>query len=430
MMKLIRYFIFCFLLITVFSSNAQTATVPFYKGAVKANREKTYTYIVNTSIIKNLSLPLTDETEADWQDAFYAMELIRYKQPWVNEKIKTAFDSIENRTVGFQRGLMEMLYALRIKDFKKAAFNFLSKTEDAKIFAMAAEYLLMCDRQPSTILEISTLGSKKIYNTKNDQEYAIISSLMERIVDITRKKTDFVLKKNLFDKNYLKGNVIVYSIQRKNRDFPGIVLVRDTNGNFVTYSKNIIFSVPQLARSINGLPGYLTNGNTPQGIFRMYGFDISKNGAIGPTENIQLTMPLETSIQHFLKDSTIIDSVWTLEWYKKLLPPGPTNYYPLYETYNASKAGRTEIIAHGTTVDTSFYRGQPYFPLTPTEGCLCTKEMWSATDGKRTISDQQKLVDAVKKAGGADGYLIVIEIDDQQKPVSINEILPYLKKTK
>jgi hypothetical protein len=41
-------------------------------------------------------------------------------------------------------------------------------------------------------------------------------------------------------------------------------------------------------------------------------------------------------------------------------------------------------------------------------------------------SDQQKLVDAVKKAGGADGYCIVIEIDDQQKPVSVNEILPYL----
>ena len=42
-------------------------------------------------------------------------------------------------------------------------------------------------------------------------------------------------------------------------------------------------------------------------------------------------------------------------------------------------------------------------------------------------SDQQKLVDVLKAAGCANGYCIVIEINDQQKPVSLHEILPYLK---
>jgi hypothetical protein len=36
-------------------------------------------------------------------------------------------------------------------------------------------------------------------------------------------------------------------------------------------------------------------------------------------------------------------------------------------------------------------------------------------------------VDAVKSAGGANGYCVVIEIDDQQKPVSLKDILPFLK---
>ncbi len=31
------------------------------------------------------------------------------------------------------------------------------------------------------------------------------------------------------------------------------------------------------------------------------------------------------------------------------------------------------------------------------------------------------------QAGGADGYYIVIELDGQQKPVTIDELLPYLK---
>ncbi len=430
-MKLIRYYIFCFLLMAMFYSHAQTIAVPVYKGAIKANREKTYNYIVNTSIIKNLSQPLTDDTEADWQDAFYAMELIRYKQPWVNEKISIAFDGIEKRSVGFQRALMELMYANYTWQFKTAINKLFLITTNAKIFAMCAEYLLRADKSLANVDKVGAFIYKKIENFDNPQtaEY-ILYELLWPIMQLAEKESNKVkLKLNLLiNKDYLKGNTVVYSIQRKNRNFPGLVIVKDTNGNFITGDKGIVFSVPQLARSISNLPAYLTNGNTPQGIFRMYGFGKSKIDAIGTTENLQLTMPLETSIQHFLKDSAITDSVWTKEWYQQLLPKALQNYHPLFQSYYASAIGRTEIIAHGTTIDTSFYRAQPYFPLTPTEGCLCTKEIWSATDGKRTISDQQKLVDAVKKAGGADGYIIVIEIDEQQKPVSINEILPYLKK--
>jgi hypothetical protein len=47
-------------------------------------------------------------------------------------------------------------------------------------------------------------------------------------------------------------------------------------------------------------------------------------------------------------------------------------------------------------------------------------------DGRRIKSDQQKLVNAVKAAGGANGYVVVIEIDDKQKAVSLADILPYL----
>ena len=434
MMKSIVYFIFCFLLLPSFSSKAQTATVPFYKGALKANREKTYNYIIKTSIIKNLSLPLNDETEADWQDAFYAMELIRYKQPWVNEKIKIAFDSIENRSMGFQRALMELMYANYTWEFKAVISKLFLNTKNAKVFAMCAEYLLRADRSLPNIDKIgSFIYNKKLENFDNAETASyILYELLWPIMQLAEKESyKAKLKLNLLiNSNYLKGNTVVYSIQRKNRNYPGLVIIKDTNGNFITDDKGIIFSVPQLARSISNLPGYLTNGNTPQGIFRMYGFGTSKIDAIGTTENIQLTMPFETSVQHFLKDSTIKDSVWTKELYQQLLPKALQSYHPIFQSYYASVIGRTEIIAHGTTVDPEYYKGQIYYPLTPTEGCLCTKEIWSTTDGKRTVSNQQKLVDAVKKAGGADGYVIVIEIDDQQKPVSINAILPYLKKTK
>jgi hypothetical protein len=215
----------------------------------------------------------------------------------------------------------------------------------------------------------------------------------------------------------------MYSIQRKNRNYPGIVLVRNANGDFIKDSSGRVFNIPQLARSITNLPGYISNGNTPQGIFFMYGFGVSMSSFIGPSANVQLAMPFETSIKKFLGDSSIVDSVWNIDYYNKLIPRELRHYLPLYYSYYSGQAGRTEIIAHGTTVDPNFYLNQPYYPLTPSQGCLCTKEIWN---GKRIESDQQKLVNALLQAGGANGYCIVIELDDKQAPVCINDLLPHL----
>lgn len=415
-------------LFTALHTIAQNDAVPVFKGATKGNREKMYGSIIKNSITKNLTLPLSDSTEEDWEDAFYAMELIHYKEPWIIDKMKTAFDSVEKRSPGFQRTLIEVCYVNFPTQFKEEIYALCGKTINAKIFAMAAEYIARADK--NSIGALAMIGMMRFPILKmldsSEKSKAILFSLQSRIDNHPNKDLSKKLK-DIFASNYLPGNTIVYSIQRKDRNYPGIVIVKDKQGNFVTSDDGTFFSVPQLARSITNLPSYLTNGNTPQGIFRMYGFDVSKSPALGPTQNIQLTMPFETTIQHFLKDSSITDTAWTEDLYKKLLPPSCKKYFPAYETFYASKAGRTEIIAHGTTVDPEYYKGLSYYPHTPTEGCLCTKEIWSDIDGKRLISDQQKLVDAIKKAGGPDGYLIVLEIDDQQKPVNIDEILPYLK---
>jgi len=60
-------------------------------------------------------------------------------------------------------------------------------------------------------------------------------------------------------------------------------------------------------------------------------------------------------------------------------------------------------------------------------GCLCTKEIWNEEDGKRITSDQQQLVNAIQLAGGPNGYYIVIELNDEQRPVTPEDILPLLK---
>jgi hypothetical protein len=399
---------------------AQDTAAVYSKFASQAGRKQLVQNLTKNSIDKCLNGPLADSTEDDWKSAFWAMELLQYKVPWAKVRISLAFDSIEKRSIGFQRALLECCYTNFGNDFTAEVAALKQLTADEKIFAMCCEYLLK-----NTAVQAGNLKQEIDAKFPGRQENPILKMLL-----VGRKADDYAALKKLLPvllgKNFLPGRRVVYSLQRKNRNYPGIVLVRDSAGNFVRDDKGGIFYVPQLARSITNLPGYLTNGNTPQGIFCMQGFEVSRSNFIGPTPNIQLTMPFETSIKFFLKDSTVTDTVWTPALYKRLLPAVCQNYFPLMGSYYASQAGRTEVIAHGTTIDPAYYKGASYWPHTPTLGCLCTKELWDAA-GKRTESNQQRLVNAVKKAGGADGYLIVLELDDKQLPVSVNEVMAYMK---
>lgn len=78
-----------------------------------------------------------------------------------------------------------------------------------------------------------------------------------------------------------------------------------------------MIKIPQLARSISNLPYYLTNGNTPQGLYRITGTDISENKWIGPTTNIQMVMPFEIIISFFRENTdyemyykTLLGGIW------------------------------------------------------------------------------------------------------------------------
>ena len=92
------------------------------------------------------------------------------------------------------------------------------------------------------------------------------------------------------------------------------------------------------------------------------------------------------------------------------------------EAWKAGKIGRTEIIAHGSTIDPEYFRDKPFYPLTPTMGCLCAKELWNVTSGRLLVSEQFNLVSAYTSTAGQKGFLYVVNLDDQQKAVTREEI--------
>ncbi|HEY9343183.1 MAG TPA: hypothetical protein VIQ23_16495 [Hanamia sp.] len=424
-MLLSKYsFIFSIFAFLSYNAFAQYDAPLYTSYTTIAARAKLHDRIVKNTITKNLSTPLNDSTEEKWQEAFEAMEVFDFKTPFTEQKVRTAFDSAAIRSLSFQRALLEVAYTIYPGHFLLQTQSLLDKTFDPKIFAMCSEYLLQ--QKKDGVLKNNI--SKKLFEKFGDSAYVhpILHMLLSRLeapkpnaAVSTKKVVSEILKKD-----FLPGQIVMYSFQRKNRDYAGMVLIRNAYGNFITDSLGNYFHIPQLARSISNLPGYLSNGNTPQGIYKMYGFEISMSSFIGPTANVQMGMPVEISLKKFLDDSTITDSVWTIDYYKKILPKKLQDYAPLYESFYAGLAGRSEIIAHGTTLDPKLYSNKPYYPLTPTQGCLCTKEIWN---GRRLESDQQKLVNGLLNAGGAKGYVVVLELDDKPEPVTINDLLPYLR---
>lgn len=398
----------------------------YFKGSVKANREKMYKNLVQNAINKNLSSSITDASEEDWRGAFWALELLQYKSLWVNGRIDTAAELMHSRSEDFQRATLELLYGNYPEKYYQQVKLLLMQTSNAKIFAMCAAYILNSSHAAA---DINFLSVKTKQQLASDPNNPILQQLLYQVEQFARPMP-VVNIGALLQKDYLPGHVVVFSFQRKNRNYPGLVMVRDAHGNFLKDSSGNYFSVPQLARSISSLPGYLTNGNTPEGIFRMKGYDVSSNGFIGPTVNVQLSMPFEKSAQHFYADSSNTDTSWNIAQYRNLLPTGLKDYYPLYQSYYAGKAGRTEIIIHGTTINPAYYTAAPYFPLTPTMGCLTSKEIWDEATGKRVLSDQQKLIDAMIPAGGANGYAVVINLDDAQRQVLLYDIVPALEKVR
>jgi hypothetical protein len=97
----------------------------------------------------------------------------------------------------------------------------------------------------------------------------------------------------------------------------------------------------------------------------------------------------------------------------------------MQEAWWAGQVGRNEIMAHGTTIDPEWWRGMPFHPLTPSHGCLTCHEEWSPQTGERRRSDQQELVDAVLRAGGAPAWFVVVESETSENaasPVSAEEV--------
>lgn len=417
-----RYFFFVVLLIVSVSSFAQPPLNEsvYSKVTTKQAKAQRYAYLLDTTIRQYLLDPLNEENEGEWNDALWSIELLQYKEDFTKQKLAVAWSKSASLSDYFQKNLLETTYSLYKTEFKTQVLQLMRQTKSVSIFIRCAEYVLRADPVNGKAMITSLMQSK--FSNNNSVGLQI---LQNRIV--TKKSQPLPPLEDIFDSSFLAGQTVIYSLQRSNRDYAGLVIIRKPDGTFLKDDAGNYFHTSQLARAITNYPYYITNGNTPQGILRFSGFDVSRLLYIGPTPNLQLQLPYETSTAAFFADSTLLDTLWNKDLYTSLLPYTWKSYTGIYETYFAGSMGRSAIIMHGTTIDPEFYKTETYYPQTPSLGCLCSYEEWDES-GFRITSNQQQIKSALESIGTNNGYVVVIDIDNKKQPVEIGEIQALLNK--
>lgn len=342
-------------------------------------------------IHRTIQLPLNDSTAQKWMGAFWAMELMLYKPSGYEEKISLQLSRLPQMGPGFQRAFFEMLYTLYPTKFDVEVQPIVKQIKSEKVKAMALEYLALSNK--SAFIDPSDKFLKSDY-------YELYKYVQ------LKKENAIPLKNDFTDATFLPNQTVLCSFQSSNRNIPGFLMIRLPNGEWMKNETGEAIKFPQLARAISNLPFYLTNGNTPQGLFKITGIDTSDNNWIGPTTNLQMILPFENETKDFFGVDTAYET-----FYKNLLGNKLNVYKGLWESFWAGKIGRTEIIAHGTTINPDYYRNQNYFPHTPSLGCLCSPEQWDE-NGKRMYSSQALLMKYFLQLQNIPAYLIVAEVAD------------------
>jgi hypothetical protein len=383
-------------------------------------------------IIRNtFSGALDSNTEYKFESACGAVAQFLFNSPIVEQGLTKLFAGYDSLSYDTKRALLEAAYAVYPQTYITAVSAILDRETSPKLFSMCAVYLYRSDTSTanSNFLKISMVEKFPGYDTvailKELENYLNYHTAYQR-----QKLPDMV---QLFVYRQGLGQKTIYSFQRWNRDYPGLAIVQQANGSFVKDAAGRLEVFQQLARSGSDLPYFITDGSTPQGIYRILGEAVAHNHFIGPTPNLQLIMPFEDKWDRYYQSAD--DSAFTqvaaaedsLRLYLALLPPAWRNYAPMMEAWNAGKIGRTEIIAHGTTIDPEYFKDKPFYPLTPTMGCLCAKELWNPTSGHLLVSEQFNLMSAYGSTQGNNGYLYVINLDDRQKPVSRQELEEWVR---
>ncbi|MCF6271522.1 MAG: hypothetical protein L3J41_17575 [Melioribacteraceae bacterium] len=403
--------------ISIFPQNKINPKKLFSDYALKSSRAE-FKFELDARIEKIFLLKLNSSTEKIWSSLLREVGLQLYKTDDIYRVIKLASEYAPRGSVKFQRAVAEAIITLYPTEFKETVDSLYRTTSDPTLYSYLVNYYSNYNSFNKT--EYISEIKNRFPNWNNIPQLNYLVYYLENESITTPSLKDILSNK------FIEGKTIIYSFHRRDRSYPGITIIKKPNGEFVKGDNDSIFYVEQLALSVTNLPGYLSQGNTPQGIFSVVGYYNSPTPSIGPTAAVLTRIPYEVPTKLWFHKT--VTGKWNRKDYENLLPDSWKNFLPIYEAYYAGLTGRRKIVMHGSVDDLTFYDTLSYAPLTPSKGCLTTTETWSDSTGLNIKSDQAKLMNAFFSTGQIYGFLVVIDIDDKKEAVTIKEILPFIER--
>jgi hypothetical protein len=327
--------------------------------------------------------------------------------------------TLAQRPQPYQRGVLSGAYSLYPQESAPYMKALLEQISTPREYAMAAYTWLHADSSAAVRETILTITKNRFAEAATEPRLRALMHMLT--TDLVAERLQRPPLVDLLAAPIRQGHPVIYSFQRSDRQRYGLAVVRGADGRFIRNVDGSLFNIAHLANAITNLPGTITNGNTPRGIFTIVGSGTAKSEWIGPTPYLESKIPVEAKVAEF-EHQTNAAGEWDEARYESFLPASWRSYFPMKEAFLAGQAGRDEMLLHGTTINSEFYRGAKFYPGTPSAGCLVAGETWSKANGVMQKSDQLDLVKAFTRDGRDRGYLVVVELDDRDMAVTLSDV--------
>ncbi len=374
----------------------------------------------------SLAAPSDARPDNGVADALDAVAFLNTEREQMLDLLLDQLSALPTKPASHQRAILTSAYLLYATESAAQLMPLLKTISTPREFSIAAYVVLKADSSAAIKAKLRDILQRRFPDGTNEPRLRALDHVLTADVEDELKKRPPL--GDLLSADFRRGVPVIFSFQRKDRARFGLAVVRGASGKFVRNADGSIFNIAHLAMALSNLPGTITNGNTPQGLFTIVGSGTATNPWIGPTPYLESKVPIEASVAEFEHNPNVAallnsSDEWTEARYESFLPASWRNYFPFKEAFLAGQAGRNEMLLHGTVINSEYYRGASFYPGTPSAGCLVAMETWSKADGKMVGSDQLSLAKAFTVDGLDRGYLVVVELDDRLDAVVLDEVI-------
>ena len=398
---------------------APIASAEGERAAAAEGREKIRVALLQTSQPAGVPSTAIGDENSGAPGALWAIAFLNADRAEGLNILQHALVDVAQKPVDFQRAVLSAAYTMYARESAAALAPLLDTIVTPREFAIAAYAILAADDSPGTRTLLRAKLTARFADKANEPRLVALEHVLN--TDLTSERLTRPPLVDLLAAPLRPGLPVIFSFQRRDRTRVGLAMVRASDGRFVRNADGSYFNIAHLALALSNLPGTITNGNTPQGLFTIIGAGTATNKWIGPTPYLHAKIPKEASVAEF--EHANVEGEWSEARYESFLPPSWRSYFPFKEAWLAGLAGRDDMLLHGTTINPEYYRNHPYYPGTPSAGCLVAMEYWSKADGRLIHSDQLALAKAFTADGIDQGYLLVVELDDRLAPVNLAEVV-------